>query len=151
MSGPADNTAGKQRGRPFAHGQSGNPAGKPRGARNKVTVAIESLMGKYGEQVAARMVKRAADGDVGAARLILDRIAPVRRGRPVRLKLPNIEGAVSVMAAQASLLNEVARGNLTPEEAESVSAMLGAYLKTVETVDIDRRLRDVENNVTDRK
>jgi hypothetical protein len=47
-------------------------------------------MGKYGEQVAARMVKRAVDGDVGAARLILDRVAPVGRGRPVRLKIEGI-------------------------------------------------------------
>jgi hypothetical protein len=41
---------------------------------------------------------------------------------------------------------KVARGNLTPEEAESLSAMLSAYLKTVETVDIDRRLRELERS-----
>jgi hypothetical protein len=58
-------------------------------------------MSKYGEQVAARMVKRAMDGDVGAARLILDRIAPVRRGRPVHLKLPPIGDVPSVMNAHA--------------------------------------------------
>lgn len=46
-------------------GQSGNPVGKPRGARNKVTVAIESLMGKFGEQVAARVIKRARHGEFG--------------------------------------------------------------------------------------
>ena len=126
-------------------GQSGNPAGKPQGARNKVTLAVEGLMGKYGEQVAARMVKRAVDGDVGAARLILDRIAPVRRGRPVRLKLPDIVDAASVMAAQAALVSAVATGQLTVEEAEPLSSMLSAYLKTVETVDIDRRLRELES------
>ena len=126
----------------FRKGASGNPAGKPRGARNKVTVAVEGLMGKYGEQVAARMVKRAVDGDMAAARLILDRIAPPRRGRPVRLKLPDIGDAASVMVAQAVLVSAVATGNLTPEEAEPLSSMLGAYLKTVETVDIDRRLRE---------
>ena len=132
-------------------GQSGNPAGKPHGARNKITLAVEGLMGKYGEQVAARMVKRAVDGDVGAARLILDRIAPVRRGRTVRLKLPDIVDAASVMAAQAVLVSAVAAGQLTAEEAEPLSSMLSAYLKTVETVDIDRRLRDIENKMTDRK
>jgi hypothetical protein len=51
MSAAAENAAGKQRGRPFVRGQSGNPAGKVRGTRNKVTVAVEGLMGKYGEQV----------------------------------------------------------------------------------------------------
>src|SRR5580693_5257559 len=109
QEGPSDATdeppvnTGRIQGGRFRRGASGNPAGKPRGARNKVTVAIEGLMGKYGEQVAARMVKRAVDGDVGAAKLILDRVAPIRRGRPVRLKLPHLNDPASVMAAQAAL------------------------------------------------
>jgi hypothetical protein len=32
----ADDTARKQRGRPFQKGQSANPAGRPKGARNKL-------------------------------------------------------------------------------------------------------------------
>jgi hypothetical protein len=90
------------------------------------------------------------DGDVGAARLILDRIAPVRRGRAVHLKIGEIGDAASVMNVHAALLTEVAAGRLTPEEAEPVSAMLGTHLKTIETVDIDRRLREVESKL-DRK
>ena len=31
----ADNTAKKQRGRPYEPGQSGNPAGRPKGSRNR--------------------------------------------------------------------------------------------------------------------
>jgi len=83
---PPVNTGRIQGGR-FRKGTSGNPAGKPRGARHKTTLAVEGLMGQYAHQVTARMVKRAVDGDVGAARLILDRIAPVRRGRAVHLKI----------------------------------------------------------------
>jgi hypothetical protein len=55
------------------------------------------------------------------------------------------------MNAHAALLTEVAAGRLTPEEAEPISAMLGAHLKAIETTDIDRRLRDIENKMTDRK
>jgi hypothetical protein len=69
MSDSAENTAGKQRGRPFMPGQSGNPAGKPLGARNKVTLICEGLMGPIcTHQVTARVVKRAAEGDMVAAR-----------------------------------------------------------------------------------
>jgi hypothetical protein len=135
----------------FRKGTSGNPAGKPRGARHKTTLAVEGLMGQYAHQVTARMVKRAVDGDVGAARLILDRVAPIRRGRPVRLKLPDLADAASVMAAQAALVSAVAAGNLTAEEAEPLSSMLAAYLKTVETVDIDQRLRDLESRAAAQK
>jgi hypothetical protein len=144
--GPRKN-APKTRGRPFEKGNRGRPAG----SRNKVTVAIETLMGQYGQQVAARIIKRACDGDVAAARIILDRIAPPRRGRPVRLNLPEIDSAESLMDAHAALLRDVAAGKLTPEEAEPVSAMLGAHLKTIETVEIDRRLSDLESRMIDRK
>jgi hypothetical protein len=69
----------------------------------------------------------------------------------VRLKLPDLVDAASVMTAQAALVSAVATGQLTAEEAEPLSSMLSAYLKTVETVDIDRRLRNIENQMTDRK
>jgi len=121
----AENTQG----RPFEKGNRGRPAG----SRNKVTVAVESLMGEYGPQVTARVIKRACEGDTTAARLILDRIAPVRRGRAVHLKMPELGDAPSVMNAHAALLGDVASGKVTPEEAEPVSAMLGTHLKTIET------------------
>jgi hypothetical protein len=145
MTDTSPENAGRIQGGRFRKGASGNPAGKPRGTRNRVTLVCEGLMGQYAQQVTARVIERASKGDMVAARLIMDRVVPIRRGRPVRLKLPEIGDAPSVMAAHAALLHEVASGNLTPEEAEPVSAMLGAYLKTVETVDIDRRVRDLES------
>jgi len=41
---PAENTAKKQRGRPFKAGRSGNPEGRPRGSRNNATMAVEALL-----------------------------------------------------------------------------------------------------------
>ena len=38
-----ETTAGQQRGRPFPKGQSGNPSGRPVGARNKTSLAVEAL------------------------------------------------------------------------------------------------------------
>jgi hypothetical protein len=40
----AENTAKKQRGRPFKPGQSGNPKGKPKGALNQTTRAAQELL-----------------------------------------------------------------------------------------------------------
>ena len=76
----------------------------PRGARNKTTVLVEGLMGQHVHQVTARVIERAFKGDMVAARLILDRLAPVRRGRAVRLKIGDIADAASVMDAHAALL-----------------------------------------------
>jgi hypothetical protein len=135
--------AGNTRGRPFEKGNRGRPAG----SRNKVTVAIETLMGRYGEQVAARVVKRACEGDMCASRLVLDRIAPPRRGRPVHLKLPDIGDAAGLMAAHAAVLRAVAAGKLTPEEAEPLSAMLAAHSRVVENVELEARMKAIEERI----
>jgi hypothetical protein len=147
----AANAGGKQPGRGpgrrFQPGQSGNPAGKQQGTRNKVTVAVESLMGEYGPQVTARVVKRACEGDMAAARLVLERIAPPRRGRPVHLKLPDIGDAAGLMAAHAAVLRAVAVGKLTPEEAEPLSAMLGAHLRVIENAGLEARMKAIEERL----
>ena len=57
--GSAEITTLKQRGRPFEPGQSGNPAGLPKGARNKLsTLLVETLVqdfAEHGEAVIARL------------------------------------------------------------------------------------------------
>src|SRR5271154_1001484 len=41
---PAETTAGMQRGRPFSPGQSGNPLGRPKGSRSKLTESFLNAM-----------------------------------------------------------------------------------------------------------
>src|SRR3954469_24641742 len=77
------NSAGEQRGRPFKKGQSGNPAGKPKGARHRTTMAVDALLEGEAETITRKAVELAKAGDTTAIRLCLDRLAPPRRDRPV--------------------------------------------------------------------
>lgn len=99
-----DNATGKQRGRPFRKGASGNRSGRPPDARNRTTVAIEGLLEDEGEAIGRKLVERALVGDPVALRLAMERIGPVRRGRPVRFALPAVATAGDVNAAIGGVL-----------------------------------------------
>jgi len=80
----------KQRGRPFVKGQSGNPRGKPKGLRNRATIAAEALLDGEAEALTRKAVEMALGGDTVALRLCLERLMPPRRDRPVAVPLPQI-------------------------------------------------------------
>ena len=92
-----ENATEKQHG--FQKGQSGNPAGKPKGVRNRATLMAEKLMQDDAEQVVRGVVEKAKQGDMTAAHLIIERIAPVRKGRPTTLDLPDAKTSADLAAA----------------------------------------------------
>jgi hypothetical protein len=53
----------KQRGRPFAKGRSGDPAGKPKGARHRVTRAVEALFDGEAEALTRKALEMALADD----------------------------------------------------------------------------------------
>ena len=134
-------SAPKTRGRPFAQG---NP-GKPRGARHRVTVLAERLMEADTEAVVLAVLDAAKGGDMTAARLVLDRIAPVRKGRPVTLELPKVDTAADVLAAVGVTVAAMAAGSITPDEAATVAAVLETKRRAIETTEIETRLRALED------
>ena len=73
-------------------------------------------------------------------RLCLDRIIPVRKDRPVAFDLPPVKTPENVAGAMAAVTAAVARGELTPGEGQSLTAILETYRKTIELADIERRL-----------
>ena len=57
----------------FKPGTSGNPSGKPAGARNKTTLAVEALLDGEAEDLTRKAIELAKAGDMTALRLCLDR------------------------------------------------------------------------------
>src|SRR5262245_4945736 len=101
----ADTTDKKQRGAPFKKGQSGNPKGRPRGSRNRATLAINALLDGEAEVLTRKAIELAKAGDLTALRLCLDRIVPPRKECPVTFALPplrNVADAAGGMAAIAA-------------------------------------------------
>jgi hypothetical protein len=142
----AANAAGKQRvrGRPFVKGSSGNPVGKKPGTRNHATVIVEALMAGDIEAVVNKVVRKAKGGDMSAARLVLDRVAPPRRGRIVRFPLPVIQCAADVVHALGAISAAVGRGEITSDEALQLSTVVEVTLRAIETAELEARVAMLE-------
>lgn len=140
MTNTPRKNASKTRGRPFAEG---NP-GRPPGARHKATLAIEALLEGEAETIGRTCIARALGGDSVALRLVMERIAPVRRGRPVTFNLPEVANARDVVSAIGCVLRAVADGEITPDEGTLVANVLEIKRRAIETVEIEARVRELE-------
>ena len=138
------------RGRPFQGGKSGNPAGKAKGTRHRTTIAMEALLEGEAESLTRTAIELAQGGDTVALRLCLDRLIPVRKDRPVRFALPEIEATTDLPRATNALLQAVAAGDLTPSEAADIGRAVDAHVKAIEASDLHRRLAAIEEAMTSR-
>ena len=132
-------------GRRFLPGQSGNPKGRPTGARSKAMLALDALAEGEADAVVLAMLEKAKQGDTAAAQLILSRVWGARKGRPTPLSLPEVRTAADMTAALGAVVAAVADGTLTPDEAQSVAAVLEAQRKAVETLELERRIAALES------
>ena len=132
-------------GRPFKKGQSGNPSGRPVGARSKRMLALDALAEGEADAVVAAMLEKAKQGDVTAAGLILSRVWGPRKGRPTPIALPAVRTAEGTTAALAAVVAAVSSGELTPDEAQAVAGVLEVQRKAIETQELERRIAALES------
>lgn len=125
-------------------GQSGNPAGKPRGTRNKATLAVLALMESGAKEITEAVIEQARAGDLTAARMILDRLAPPARERPVTIDLPDAETAEGINAASLAVLQAAAAGEITPGEGATLAGIVEGRRKALETLELERRIAALE-------
>jgi hypothetical protein len=141
----SETTGQKQRPQLFKKGQSGNPAGRPKGSRHKATLAVEALLDGEAENITRKAVEMALSGDTTAMRLVLERICSPRRDRPVTFALPKLEIAADAVKATAAIAAAVATGDLTPTEAGELSKLVDGFRAAFSTAELEARIVRLEN------
>ena len=132
------NTAGQ-----FTEGNSG----KPKGSRNKATIAIESLLEGQTEALTQTAISKALDGDSMALRLCMDRIAPLPKDNTISFTLPHMESANDASKAAGSVLKAVSIGEITPIEGSRVMELIDSFRRTLELTVIEHRIQALESNI----
>ena len=121
-------TARDERGR-IAKGAGGRTAG----ARNRRPAVSSTLPPDAVGRLYETLYGLALAGDVQAIRLLLDRLDPAPKGRPVMLpSVPEIAGAEDVVEVGRAVLGAMCAGELTPGEAGDAIGVLHRHVESLE-------------------
>src|ERR1700704_178532 len=128
----------------FEKGQSGNPAGRPPGSRNKATILAEAMFQGEAETIIRMVIDKAKEGDMTAIRLCLERVFPRLRDRATMFDLPPINGAPEALAALTTIVAGGRGGELTAAEGSDLSKLVDHYLRALEAKDFEQRLHALQ-------
>ena len=128
----------------FMPGSSGNPAGRPPGARNQATVLAEQLFDGASGALANKAVEMALAGDIAALKLVLGRIIAPRRHRPSGFTMPPLARAADCAPAISAIAAAAAEGTISAEEAHAFTQLVEGFLRALEAGEIEARLQRLE-------
>jgi hypothetical protein len=124
----------------FTKGLSGNPAGRPRGIKDKrhrFNEAIESMI----PQVLDSVFQKAITGDMTAAKMLLDRTLPTKRPEQERVQISIKENTAS---NARDVLRSVFDGEVSPDVGASLLSAITGVWKAVEMEDLAQRVEALE-------
>ena len=125
----------------FKPGQSGNPAGKPKGAKHASTKLRDAIASDLSAIVAA-LVEKAKDGDTAAAALLFSRTLPPLRPQS---EAPEVELPGTTMNERAEAVTTAAlAGQISPTGAAELMSLLTQQARIAEVSELAERLERIE-------
>ena len=136
------------RGRPFKAGQSGNPAGRPKGSKNLTKLLLERLDDRA-ELLIDAIIDRALKGDGAATKIIAERAMPAQKGMLVDFELPERrpDGSMDPVKVQESFLEAVASGKITPADAANLSIIFDRMMAAKNELLFEQKVLATEQEV----
>lgn len=126
----------------FRPGQSGNPAGKPKGTKHASTRLRDAIASDLNDIVMA-LVEKAKAGDTGAAALLFSRSLPPLRPQS---EAPDVELPGATMNERAESITAAAMaGDLSPTGATELMGVLSQQARIAEISELAERLERIEN------
>jgi len=140
----AEESGRKQRapGKPWPKGTSGNPKGRPKGSG--LAGELRKAIASRADDIVAALVGKALEGDVSAARALLDRVLPSLKAEAAPVHVPGLAGAGSLAERAESVLQAVGAGDVPPDVAAALVAAVGALARIHELDEIERRIATLE-------
>jgi hypothetical protein len=126
----------------FKKGTSGNPAGRPKGIKDR-RVTLRERLAKEAGAILGTMIAKARAGDIEAGRFLLGRLLPAAKDLPVNVNRPGADLASKGDRIIAAMF----RGELAPSEAGELIGALERQAKLIDHVDLAERVAKLEARI----
>jgi hypothetical protein len=123
-------------------GESGNPNGRPAGTGE--VARMRAAMAEHVPAVVAKLVESALAGDVGSARLLLERTIPPLKASEEKTELSMPDGTLTDQGR--AVVAAIAAGELAPGQGSALLASLGTLAKLIETSELETRIAQLESH-----
>jgi hypothetical protein len=124
---------------PFQPGQSGNPAGRQPGSRNKRTIIADKLFDDSAGELTETAIRCATDGDTAALRACMDRVAPRLRHRLLDFALPDPVTLADTPVAINAIAQGLAQGELDLDQAAALMRAVREFGLAIAAVEREKR------------
>lgn len=125
----------------FTKGHSGNPRGRP----PTLSPELRERLDKATPDIIDKIVEKALDGDLAAAKIILDRTAPVPKQSSATVTIPDLGSESTTLVEKAgAILNSVASGNCPADVGAVLMQSITALAKVIEVDELERRIAALE-------
>ena len=132
-----------QRGHPFEPGNKFG-RGRPKGSKNKRTTAVQEILEQFGEPLIKKTIATALEGDKPMLRFCVDRLLPAHGERGVKMKIPKLDQIQNIEQAQQKILEQVAKGDITPSYGEKLHVMLQNHRDNLEGRQVQADIEELQ-------
>jgi hypothetical protein len=126
----------------FKPGASGNPAGRPKRKAGKMA-GLRAQVAKQLPDILENVITAALEGDLLAARILIDRVLPPLRAEDTAVSIDMPDDASPAVRADAILLAATA-GKITPAQCNALMTAIGTQMRIYEADELERRIAKLE-------
>jgi len=137
MSHPSSSDARLASGR-FAKGNPGGP-GRPRNPITTMAGELDRRGVDVAEELMAMTIEKARKGSLEATEMVLKRVWPARRSRPIELDAAAGDGLRNLLSEHAALASAMMDGDITPQDAQAATRVFKALQEQMRRADAQRR------------
>jgi len=130
----------KNRANRFKPGQSGNPAGRPKGSG--LVGQLRQQLSDAAPDIVAKLIESAKAGDSTAMRVVLEKLIPNQKPQlpPLAISIPD----GSLLERANAVLDAAIKGDISPDQGAAIISMGNEIARLKEYEELEKRLIALE-------